>query len=56
MKTKPFDCVEMKHKGGDRIYEATKGMTLAERLAYWQKRNQEARELQATARTQRKAG
>jgi len=36
MKTeKTFDCVEMKRKASLRIYEETKDMTRAEKLAYW---------------------
>ena len=42
-KTKTFDCVEMMHQGARRIYEDTKGMTVAEELAYWRRRNKEAR-------------
>lgn len=38
MKTKTFDCVEMKRRGALRIYEETKGMTVQEELAYWKKR------------------
>ncbi len=41
-KTKTFDCVEMMHEGALRIYEATKGMTLEEELAYWRRRRQES--------------
>jgi len=35
MKTKAFDCVEMKRQAASRIYEETQGMTLEERQAYW---------------------
>jgi hypothetical protein len=38
MKTKTFDCVEMKRKGGRHVYEQTRGMTPKEELAFWQKR------------------
>ena len=38
MKTKTFDCVKMKRKGGHRVYEQTRGMTPDEELAFWQKR------------------
>ena len=36
MKKKPFDCVEMMHRGARRIYEDTKGMSRQEELQYWQ--------------------
>lgn len=35
-KSKNFDCVEMKRRGTERIYEQSKDMTLTEELAYWQ--------------------
>jgi len=35
MKTKTFDCVDMKRQAASRIYEETQGMTLEERQAYW---------------------
>jgi hypothetical protein len=38
---KTFDCVEMKHRGGDAIYAKIKGMTPAEQAAYWQTRHAE---------------
>jgi hypothetical protein len=41
MAKKRFDCVEQQHRGGERVYEATKGMTREERLAWWQERNRE---------------
>ena len=36
MKTKTFDCVEMKRKGAERVMKRTEGMTLEEELKYWQ--------------------
>ncbi len=35
MKTKTFDCVEMKRKGAERIYQLVKDMTPAEELEFW---------------------
>jgi hypothetical protein len=32
MKTKTFDCVEMKHKAGHRIYEQLKGKSVDEQI------------------------
>ena len=43
MKTKNFDCVEMKRKGAQKVYAATKGMTVEEEVEYWRKRTEEAR-------------
>ena len=40
---KRFDCVEMMHEGALRIYEETKDMTKEQELAYWQRKNDEAR-------------
>ncbi len=38
-KMQKFDCVEMMHRGALRIYEETKGMSVEEELAYWQRRD-----------------
>jgi hypothetical protein len=39
MKTKTFDCVEMKRKAALRIYEETKDLSLEDREAYWRRKN-----------------
>lgn len=39
MQTKTFDCVEMKRRGGRRVYEQIKGMTAEEELAFWRDRS-----------------
>jgi len=41
LKTKTFDCVEMKREGGRRIYQRVKDMTPQEELAYWKARSTE---------------
>jgi hypothetical protein len=46
MKTKTFDCVEMKRRGSQRIYEAIKDMTYEQKLAYWRDRSRQFREEQ----------
>lgn len=51
---KKFDCVEMKRRGADRIYEETKDMTLAEELAYWQEATEKLRQRQQMLRSQKK--
>ena len=43
MKKKPFDCVEMKRKGSQKVYEALKGKTRDEQVEYWRGRNEETR-------------
>ncbi len=35
---KTFDCIEMKRKSQERIYNETKGMTPEERLDYFKQR------------------
>ena len=41
MAKKRFDCVELQHEGADRIYEATKGMTHDQLVAWWAERDRE---------------
>ena len=41
MKTKTFDCVEMKHRGAEAIQKQLTGKTPEEALAFW-KRHTEA--------------
>lgn len=43
MTKKRFDCVEMQHEGGRRIYEALKGKSRDEQIAYWRERNESMR-------------
>lgn len=43
MKTKKFDCVEMKREGARKVFEATKDMTVEQEVEYWQKRTEAAR-------------
>ena len=54
MKTKLFDCVEMKRKGAEALKEKLEGMTLEEEVIYWQSRLNELRERQKTLRDERK--
>jgi hypothetical protein len=46
MKTKSFDCVEMKRRGAERIHEIIKNMTFDEKVAYWRERSRIFREEQ----------
>ena len=41
MKSKTFDCVEMKRKGSRKVYEAVNGMSLDQEIEYWRQRNEE---------------
>lgn len=38
MKTKTFDCVEMKRQGAEMIQEKLQGKTMDEQLDYWRMR------------------
>jgi len=42
MKTKTFDCVEMKRRAALRIHERMKDMTVEERIEYWRRRSRES--------------
>jgi hypothetical protein len=48
VKPKKFDCVEMKRRGAEAVYEKIKGMTLEEELAYWQAGTEKLRQKQKT--------
>ena len=39
MKAKTFDCVEMKHRGAEKVREQIDGMTLEQELAFWQEQS-----------------
>ena len=43
---KKFDCVEMMHRGAERVMAKTQGMTFEEDVAYWKKRSEEFRAFQ----------
>jgi len=46
MRTKAFDCVEMKRRGAEKVQKQLEGKTFEEKLAYWKKGTQELRKLQ----------
>lgn len=48
---KTFDCVEMKREGSRAVYEALKGKTRDEQVAYWRERNEETRKWLEEKRT-----
>ena len=50
MKTKTFDCVDMKRRGAQRVAERLKGKTLEEELKYWQRGTEELRKLKKSGK------
>jgi hypothetical protein len=36
---KTFDCVEMKRKGAEKVQEKIAGLSLEEKIKYWQERS-----------------
>jgi hypothetical protein len=49
MKTKSFDCVEMKRLGAERVQKELVGLTPQEQLEYWRQQTEELRERVAGA-------
>lgn len=47
MKTEDPKCVQWQHRGGDLIYEATKGLSREELVAWWQEEAERLRRLRA---------
>ena len=50
MKTKTFDCVEMKHWGVEKLKEKIDRLTVQQELAFWAERSNELKQRQATAK------
>ena len=48
MKTKKFDCVQMKRLGAAKVREQTAALTREEELRFWQERSQYLRQRQAS--------
>ncbi len=46
MKTKTFDCVQMKQQGAERVMKQLEGKTVQEQLEYWQKGTEELKKHQ----------
>jgi len=46
MKTKTFDCVEMKHRGADLVRSAIGGASPEEELKFWREGTEELRKRQ----------
>ena len=53
MRVKTFDCVEMKHKGAEKVREQIGGMTPEQELAFWQERSRILRQRQEIAKKER---
>lgn len=54
---KKFDCVEMKRRGGDRVYQRLKDLSQEEQIEYWRQRTEELLKEQAEAKARlKKAG
>lgn len=50
MRTKTFDCVEMKRRGAELVRRQLKGKTFEEQLEYWQKGTDRLKKLQRQAK------
>ena len=55
MRKKAFDCVEMQHRGGERLYAKIGHMSREEELAFWAERTEELRRRLEAARHGREA-
>ena len=51
MKTKTFDCVDMKHRGARIVLGQLKGKSKEQQLQYWQKGTEELKQLQQRLRS-----
>ena len=53
MKTKTFDCVEMKRRGADLVQKQLEGKSPIQKLEYWQKGTDELKKLQRQKRNKK---
>ncbi len=53
MKTKIFDCVEMKRRGAELVQKQLEGKSLAQKLEYWKKGTEELKKLQKRKKTKK---
>jgi hypothetical protein len=53
MKTKTFDCVQMKRKGAKLVRKQLEGKSLKQQLEYWKKGTSQLKELQRKSRKKR---
>lgn len=52
MKTKTFDCVEMKHQGAEQLKKTIEQLTDQQKLSFWSERTHELKQRLATAKAQ----
>jgi hypothetical protein len=52
---KKFDCLELQHRGGEKVQARLAGMTHEERVAYWEQRGEDLRKIKESRIEQRKA-
>jgi hypothetical protein len=52
MKTKTFDCVDMKHRGAEQLKKKLDLLTVPQELAFWAERSHELKQRQTTAKLQ----
>ena len=50
MRTKAFDCVQMKRRGAELVRKQLEGKSFEQRLEYWQKGTEDLKKLQIEAR------
>ena len=53
-KKKKFDCVEMKHKGAEKLHKVISGMTLDDELSFWKQGTDELKLRQNEIRRSRR--
>ena len=53
MKTKTFDCVQMKRQGAELVRQQLKRKSLEQQLKYWQKGTENLRKLQIQLKEKR---
>ena len=53
MRTKTFDCVQMKRRGAELVRQQLEGKTLEQQLEYWQKGTENLRKLQIQLKEKR---
>ncbi len=52
---KTFDCVEMKHRGAEKVQAKLATMTVDEQVAYWERRGKELNKFKASVLKRQKA-
>jgi hypothetical protein len=52
---KKFDCVEMMHKGAERVRRKVQGMSREQEAEYWRQRTEELRKMKDQVTERRKA-